>query len=226
MVLFGFTRGYIAADFMAAESRGILHRLMHARWRFLLRQKLGTVQNTAVRDVQRTRDLLNIQVQFIQSVTGLLMYLLVAFSISPLMTVLTLCGGGALMLVIRPLLLRTNRVGEDVSATEKEVAQFLGEHIIGMKTLKASGREDRAFASGQNFINRLRALAIRMAKIQSVSASLFQPFSVVFVVILFAITYQQPAFSIISFAATLYLIQKIFVYLDSAQSSMHGILEN
>ena len=225
MVLFGFTRGYIAADFMAAESRGILHRLMHARWRFLLRQKLGTVQNTAVRDVQRTRDLLNIQVQFIQSVTGLLMYLLVAFNISPLMTALTLAGGGALMLVIRPLLLRTNRVGEAVSSTEKEVAQFLGEHIIGMKTLKASGREDRAVASGQNFINRLRTLAIRMAKIQSVSAGLFQPFSVIFVVILFAITYQSPAFSLISFAATLYLIQKIFTYLDSAQSSLHSIFE-
>ena len=225
MVLFSFMRGWITADFLARESAGVLRLMLGAQWPFLLRQKLGSMQNSAVRDVQRTRDLLYMQVQFIQSVTGLLMYLLVAFNISPLTTMLTLVGGGALMLAVRPLLLRTNRVGEAMSSTEKEVAQFLGEHIIGMKTLKASGREARAFASGQNFINRLRALAIRMTKVQSVSASLFQPFSVVFVVILFAITYQSPAFSIISFAATLYLIQKIFVYLDSAQSSLHGIFE-
>src|SRR3989344_5593518 len=225
MVLFSFMRGWVTADFLARESAEVLRLILGAQWPFLLRQKLGNMQNSAVRDVQRTRDLLHIQVQFIQSVTGLLMYVLVAFNISPLTTIITLVGGGALLVVVRPLLLRTNRVGEAMSSTEKEVAQFLGEHIIGMKTLKASGRESRAFASGQNFINRLRALAIRMTKVKSVSASLFQPFSVVFVVILFAITYQQPAFSIISFAATLYLIQKIFVYLDSAQSSMHGILE-
>jgi ABC-type multidrug transport system fused ATPase/permease subunit len=225
VAIFAFLRGWITADFMAHESAEMLRHLLSARWPFLLKQKLGTIQNTAVRDIQRTRDLLFMQVQFIQSATGLLMYLLVAFNISPLMTLLTLVGGGTLMLIIRPLLLRTNKVGIALSHTEKEVAQFLSEHVIGMKTLKASGEEQRAFISGKVYVEQLRSLTVRMAGAQSISGSLFQPFSVVFVVVLFAVTYRLPGFSIISFAATLYLIQKIFTYLESAQSSLHGILE-
>ncbi len=225
MVLFSFLRGWITADFLATESTDTLRQILNARWSFLLRQKLGTIQNTAIRDIQRTRDLLYMQVQFIQSLTGLVMYVLVAFNISPLTTGLTLVGGGALVLVVRPLLLRTNRTGAAMASTEKEVTHFLGEHIIGMKTLKASGQEERALMSGAKFISALRALSIRMTAVQSISASLFQPFSVIFVVILFSISYQSPTFSIISFAATLYLIQKIFTYMDSAQSSLHGVFE-
>jgi ABC-type multidrug transport system fused ATPase/permease subunit len=225
MVGFSFLRGYITADFLANESKEILRHILSAQWPYLLRQKLGTMQNTAIRDIQRTRDLLFMQVQFIQSLTGLLMYLLVAFNISPFMTTLTMAGGAVLILVIRPLLVRTNRIGADMSSTEKEVTQFLAEHIIGMKTLKASGREERALKGGARFIDRLRSLAIRITAVQSISASLFQPFSVVFVVILFAATYRLPGFSIISFAATLYLIQKIFTYMDSAQSALHGAFE-
>lgn len=223
--VFSFMRGWITADFLATESASVLSLILKAQWPFLLRQKLGNLQNTAVRDIQRTRDLLYMQVQFIQSVTGLLMYLLVAFNISPFTTGLTVAGGGVLMLLVRPLLMRTNRVGGAMASTEKEVTQFLGEHIIGMKTLKASGQEDRALESGKGFIAKLRALTIRMVAVQSVSSSLFQPFSVIFVVILFAITYRLPSFSIISFAATLYLIQKIFTYMESAQSSLQGVFE-
>ncbi len=225
MVAFGYIRGWVTADFMSKESSEMLRRLLSASWPFLLKQKLGVIQNTLVRDIQRTNDLLFTQVQLIQSATGLVMYLLVAFNISPPTTLFTLVGGGALILVVRPLLVRSQRVGAVMATTEKEVTQFLGEQIIGMKTLKSSGRESRAREAGQRFIDQLRTLSIRMALVRSISASLFQPFSIIFVIVLFALTYNTPGFSIISFAAALYLIQKIFTYLDSAQSSLHGIFE-
>lgn len=94
-----------------------------------------------------------------------------------------------------------------------------------MKTVKAAGMEERALQSGNRMVQRLRELTIRMALIRSISGSLFQPFSLVFVIILFAITYQSPDFSIVSFAATLYLIQKIFTYLESGQSALHIVSE-
>ena len=65
-----------------------------------------------------------------------------------------------------------------------------------------------------------------MALIRSISGSLFQPFSLIFVIILFSITYRLPDFSMISFAAALYLIQKIFTYLESGQGALHGIRES
>src|SRR3989344_4297500 len=169
----GYIRGRIGAGFMGRESEGMLKRMLHASWAFLLKQKIGTLQATLVRDIQRTENLLSVFGQIIQSFSGLFIYLLVALNISPIMTVSTLVVGVVLLFAVRPLMIR-----------------------------------------------------IRMALIRSISGSLFQPFSLIFVIILFAITYRLPDFSMISFAAALYLIQKIFTYLESGQGALNGIRES
>ena len=94
-----------------------------------------------------------------------------------------------------------------------------------MKAIKAAGAEERALENGGTLVRMLRTLSIRGALIRSISGSLFQPFSLIFVIILFAITYRLPDFSMISFAAALYLIQKIFTYLESGQGALSGIRE-
>jgi len=224
-VVFGYIRGWINADFMSNESTDMLQRTLRASWPYLLRQKIGTLNNTLVRDIQCTSALLNSFGQVIQSFSGLLMYLLVAINISPRMTLYTLFAGAILLVFARPLLIRMVRTSDETARTEKRFAQFLTEHIIGMKSIKAAGAEASAQRSGASLLQSLRTLAIQQAFIKSASSSLFQPFSIVFVVVLFAVTYRSPDFSIISFAATLYLIQKIFTYLESGQSALHGIGE-
>jgi ABC-type multidrug transport system fused ATPase/permease subunit len=224
-VTFGYIRAWIEADFLADASDESLRLTLLASWPFLLKQKMGTLQNTLVRDVQRTTGMLSSLSQVIQSFTGLLMYLLVAFNISPLTTFLTMLGGTLLLIIVRPLLARTRRIGEEMAVTEKSLTQFLIEHIIGMKAIKAAGMEKRALTSGRGIIGHLRHLSIRLGLIRSLNSSLFQPFSLVFVILLFVLTYRMPGFSIISFAAVLYLIQKIFTYLESAQTSFHGLSE-
>lgn len=225
VALFGYVRGRVSADFMGIESADMLTRALRASWPFLLRQKIGTLQATLVRDIQQTASLLEVSAQAVQSFSGFCMYLLVAVNISPLMTLCTVVGGGVLLFVVRPLLKRTQLAIREYLDTEKNYTQFLNEHLVGMKAVKAAGMEERALESGNRLVQRLRELTIRMALIRSISGSLFQPFSLVFVIILFAITYQSPDFSIVSFAATLYLIQKIFTYLESGQSALHIVSE-
>lgn len=225
VTLFGYIRGRIGADFMGTESERMLGRMLHASWPFLLKQKLGTLQATLVRDIQRTEGLLSVFAQIIQSFSGFFIYLLIAMNISPVMTVSTLVAGGGLLFVVRPLMVRAQATGNILIATEKNYTHFLSEHIIGMKAVKAAGAQERALESGGALVKMLRTLSIRMALIRSLSGSLFQPFSLIFVIILFAISYRLPGFSMISFAAALYLIQKIFTYLESGQGALHGIRE-
>jgi len=141
------------------------------------------------------------------------------------MTLYTLGGGVVLLFVVRPLLRRTRSIAERTALTEKQFSQFLSEHIIGMKSIKASGAEESALQKGSGQIGLLRTLSIRQALVRSVSSSLFQPVSLILVVILFMLTYSSPGFSIISFGATLYLIQKIFTYLESGQNAIQSISE-
>ena len=119
------------------------------------------------------------------------------------MTLFTLIAGAVLLLIVRPLMVRTQATADLVVATEKSYAHFLSEHIIGMKAVKAAGVEERAIENGGTLVRMLRKLSIRGALIRSISGSLFQPFSLIFVIILFAITYRLPDFNIISFAAAL-----------------------
>lgn len=222
-VLFGYLRGRIVADFLHAESKILMSRTLHASWPFLLKQKLGHIHSTLVRDLQMTSSLLSIISQVIQSFTGLLMYLLVAINISPMVTFSTVVGGLVLMGIIYPLSQRLQKVGSELSQTEKKISQFLSEYIIGMKAVKVAGAEDKALAAVNDSIDFLRLLQIRVAGMQSISAGVFQPFSIIFVLVLFALTYQLPGFSLVSFAAALYLVQKIFTYLESGQGALNNL---
>ncbi|MDO8518141.1 MAG: ABC transporter ATP-binding protein [bacterium] len=225
VVVFGYIRGWIAADFLGRESEDVLHRTMYASWPFLLKQKIGTMHNTLVRDIQCTGNLLGAAGQVIQSFSGFLMYLLVALNISPTITMYTLLGGAVLFFMVRPLLRSTRGIAESAAYSEKKFSQFLSEHIVGIKSIKAAGAERASIEEGDAQIGLLRTLSIRQALVRSLSGSLFQPASLVMVVVLFLLTYHSPNFSIIAFAATIYLIQKIFTYLESGQNALHAVTE-
>jgi len=225
VVAFGYIHGWITADFLGKETEDVLRRTMHASWPFLLKQKIGTMHNTLVRDIQCTGGLLGVLGQVIQSFSGFLMYLLVAFNISPMITLYTLGGGAVVLFVVRPLLRRARGIAERTALAEKQFSQFLSEHIIGMKSVKAAGAEYQALKKGSGQIGLLRTLSIRQALIRSANSSFFQPASLILAVILFALTYRTPGFSIIAFGVTLYLIQKIFTYLQSGQNALQGISE-
>ncbi|MBI5742638.1 MAG: ABC transporter ATP-binding protein, partial [Candidatus Niyogibacteria bacterium] len=222
--IFGYIRGYIIADFSSIESRTLLARVMNASWPFLLQQKLGHVQTSLMRDVKNTSGLLGALSQLIQSITGVVIYLIVALNISPLLTLCTAVGGAVLLGIVRPLMLKNQRMAEETSETEKTLSQFISEHIIGIKTVKAGGVAKSALAAGSELIDNLRRLSIRSGLIISLSGSLFQPFSLLFIIGLFSILYLTSSFNLVSFAAALYLIQKIFTYLESAQSSLQGVI--
>ncbi len=225
VALFAFIRGWIVADFLSSESREMFRRLLEASWPYLLKQKIGHLHSTLVRDIQRTSSLFEMTSQIIQSGTGFLMYFAVAFAISPLMTLLALVGAGLLLGAIRPLLRRTVQSGAAMAVSEKQISQFLSEHIIGMKLVKAGGVAREALRQGQRLLLELRHSYVRIMLVRALSTSLFQPFGLIFVIFLFFVMYKTPDFSIITFAATLYLIQKIFTYAESAQNSLHGFGE-
>ena len=225
MVLFGYIRGWITADFLSKESAEVLRLTMRSSWPFLLKQKIGTLHNTLVRDIQASSSLLGVLGQVIQSFSGFLMYLLVALNISHMVTLYAIGGGAILFFIVRPLLRRMRGLAESATLVEKQYSQFLSEHIMGMKSIKAAGTERRALALGTSYITELRTITIYQALIRSLGSSVFQPMSLILVVVLFLLTYHQPNFSIIAFGATLYLIQKIFTYLESGQNAFQAVVE-
>ena len=223
VIMFGYIRGWVNADFLSKESQSSMRSTLFSSWSFFLKQKFGTIHTSLIRDVQQTGALMGAIVQVIQSFSGCLMYLLVAISISPIITLYAVIGGALLLFVLRPFLYRIKKIGKETEGVEKQFSHFLSEHITGMKLIKASGSEKMAIDYGTSHIRVLRNLSIKQSLLNTVSTSFFQPAAILLVIILFLITYNTPEFNIISFSASLYLIQKIFVYLESGQNSIQSV---
>lgn len=223
--IFTYIRARIGAEFVNTEMADILSATLHARWPFLLKQKIGYVQNTIVSDVRSSVNLLNVSTQVIQSFSGLLVYLIVALSISPNITLLTLGTGVILLFVLRPLVRKTHAVNEQASIIDKQFSQHMTEHLGGLKVVKASGEERRVFEKAKDLLVSLQVLYVRNTVVQALGTIFIQPFSVVFILVVFAFAYKAPGFDLAVFAATLYLIQKIFTYLQSGQGAIHSVSE-
>ncbi|MBC7836228.1 ABC transporter ATP-binding protein [Acetobacteraceae bacterium] len=220
-----YIRGGITSRFLYSESRTVFERVLRASWPYLVKQQAGHLQSALTRNIQRTRDLLDSVTQIIQSTTGAVIYFAVAFSISPFITSATLVAGAIFLFAFRPLILRVRRLSNDYATTEKRFLQYAGEHIAGLKSIKASGKERPALLAAEQLLKYLQGLAVKLALARAVNTSFIQPFGLMFIVIMFAFTYNTPGFSLPTFAASLYLMQKIFMYLEATQVSFQTINE-
>ncbi len=222
---FTYIRARITASFRFREINHMFSGTLNAKWMFLAKQKTGYMQNTLFWDVKQSAGLLDAVAQFIQSSTGFIIYFFVALSISPIITLITLMAGVILLFGLRPLVRKTRVLGEQKSVLEKTFTNYLIEHLGGLKVVKASGVGQKIINAGRVTLEKLRAIYIKNAIVHSIGTAVIQPFSLIFILVLFVFAYKLPSFNIAAFAAVLYLIQKIFVYLQSTQSSLHTMAD-
>ncbi len=225
LIAFSYIRARIAANFMGTEMGYLFSGTLTARWPFLLKQEGGYLQNTLFWDVKRAANLLDVIAQAAQSWSGCVVYLLVALTISPTITSVTVLAAGLFLFLFKPLVQRTRILAEATSSNEKRFAQHLMEHLGGLKNIKVYGKESAVYETGNTFLVRLQDAYARSALVQSLGTVLIQPFSFLFMLAMFAFSYATGSFNLAAFAATLYLIQKIFTYVQSGQASFHSINE-
>lgn len=223
---FAYLRSRVNSRFFGKEVERLHALTLSASWPFIVRQKAGHLQSSILWDVRRVNDLLDTVVQFAQSGTGLMIYTLVALSISPLTTLVTGIAGVLLLILLRPLLSKTRAFGESMRTAENELTQHIGEHIGGFKQLKAAQATDGAIASAATDIRKLEHALGRSILASSIGSIFVQPFGFLFAMVLFSIAYLTHTFHLAEFAATLYLIQKIFTYMESSQASLNVMLRS
>lgn len=220
-----YLRASINANFRNKEMAVIFGGVLHSEWGFLVRQKAGYIQTSTIRDVQATASLFEVFAQVIQSFTGFLMYFLVAVAISSYITALTIIVGGILLIFLYPLVKKTRKIGEEMVTAEKSLSEHFTEYIFGIKTVKASGKEEEILTQGKGFLEIMRRLYTRNALVHSLGTIFIQPIGFLLIIVVFYFAYHSPDFNIVVFGATIYLIQKIFSYLESGQNALHSIGE-
>ena len=218
-----YMRAWIGADFRNKEMTNLFGGALRSEWGFLVRQKAGYIQTSTVRDVQMTASLFDVFAQTIQSFTGFLMYFAVAVGISSRITAYTILVGAVLLLFLYPLVKKTRTIGEKTIEAEKNMSELLTEYLFGLKTVKTAGKEEEVLAEGKGFLETMRRLYTKNAFVHSMGTIFIQPIGFLLIIVIFYFAYHSPNFNIVVFGATIYLIQKIFSYLESGQNALHSV---
>lgn len=223
LFIFSYIRAKIALDYRLNTVRDLLSKVLSARWSLLLKQKTGNIHNILIRDVEKSAELLTAIAYFLLSFVSVIIFLAFAVMISPRIMMLTAAGGVAILFILKPLLKKTRQINSFYSKESKNVSQYLIEHLLGIKSIKSSASENAVFEKGMSRFDFLRRLEFKAAILGFLNRSSLEPLSIIFIAYIFAFSYNKPGFSIQVFAATIYFIQRIFVYFEGMQSSLDTI---
>ena len=224
-IVFNAIQIKIIADFEKRTSAELYQKTMQARWPYLLRQKIGYLAAILQNDIGQNTYLLKYISQIILLATGLIMYTFVAINISPVITFSAFALGGLMFLLMKRFVYKTRLVSQAYANLNKEISHFINEHMLGIKTIKAMNSEKPIVAKGFDYFERMKNLRVRNFYLQNTTTELIAPVGMVFIALAFAYTYKTPGFNLASFAVIIYMIEKIFAYLQNAQMKMHNINE-
>lgn len=226
VIIFNYVRIKIDTDYEETTRNNLFKSVLNAKWPYLIKQKIGYLETMLMTDATRGSILLREISNMIMVATGLLMYILVAINISLEITLVTIILGGVLFLLFKPLLYKTRSYASKTARENKEVAHYVNESIIGMKTIKSMHLAEKIAAMASKYFNELKQLKTVTFLLSTLSGALLQPISLIFISVVFAVAYKMPQFNFAALVAIIYLIQRIFQYIQSLQSGLHNINES
>lgn len=219
----GFIKARITSDYSEKTRSNLFAKTIKTKWSYLLTQKMGHLQTVLMTNVTNTELLLNHISGVVIVLSSLLVYLSIAINISMPTTLFTIIVAGIFFVVFKPLMYNTKLANNEIEGINRTIAHFVNENILGMKTVKVMLADDSVIAKGSGYFRSLKNLVSRINFLRVVPDSLMQPFGVIFIMVIFAFSYKLPDFNIASFAAVVYLIQRIFLYFQQLQSSLQMI---
>lgn len=215
----------ITADYERDSRSGLFKGLLEAHWPFLTRQKIGYLETILIKDLTEVRVLLGFFAQASVALTSLIVYVAIALTISPTITLLSLVLGGAMFLVLKPLLYRIKALSKQQAEALSGMSHFVGEGVLGIKNIKAGSVIDAIAREADQYFFVLRQVNIKLKIFHQIPTLLSQPMSVFFVVSIFAFLYTTENFELGIFIASMYLVYKIFTYIHSLQAIVYSVAE-
>lgn len=216
----------ITNDYAETTRKSLLSKILKANWPHLIKQKLGHLETILLIDVPTSTSLLQEISNSIMVGTSLLIYILVAINISLSITLLTLILGCVLFLLLKPLIFKIKNIASQRVNLNKQIAHQANESILGVKTFKVMNAAEKVVKRAAENFSELTSINLRLGILKSISSSFIQPIALIFICLIFAFSYRLPSFNFAALVAIIYLIQKIFVYIQQVQQSFNSVNES
>ncbi|MDD5031507.1 MAG: ABC transporter ATP-binding protein [Patescibacteria group bacterium] len=218
LILFSYIIIKITASYEERTRNNLFEATLKADWPYLLEQKLGHLETILMINISQGSNLLRHISNTIMVLTSLIIYILVAINISIYITLITLILGLLLFLVFKPLIYRVRTLSRKTERLNKEISHYVNENIVGMKTIKAIFVGNKVARAGREFFRQLKDMQVKQTLLSNITGAFMQPVSLVFVCIVFALSYRSSNFNFAALVAVIYLIKQIFSYFEQLQT--------
>lgn len=213
----------IMADFEKRMRSKLLSLTFKANWPFLSSQKVGHLGQMVITEVANSSAILYYLSSAMLVCANLLIYTGLVFNLSRIVAVLASLTGLVIFFGFLPLLRIIKIIASAMAVSNKKIAHYASEHIIGAKTLKSMALEASVLARGDGLLLAMKSLYLKSCLVKNVTDALLQLIGVFFVIGLFAFLYKTSAFEFASFAVMVYALNKVITNVQYAQNHAHVI---
>lgn len=197
--------------------------VLRSDWPYLIEQKPAYIERVIMEDVSNSANIFSFTSDLVLTMASLLTYLVVAVNISTKITLLTVVLGAIIFFAIKPIFYKTRKITEKLAIMTKVTVHHVLENLIGVKIVKTLAAEEKVIERGSENFKELREYRVRSIIYQNLVGSLTEPIGITFIAVLFLISYDSPMFNLAAFAAIVYLVQKMFSFIQVMQGKINNI---
>ena len=213
----------ITARFEVNKRNELLGKLLRSDWAYLLRQKVGFLDQVLLSNINTSSGILFHLGAMILVLANLAVYTFLVVNISPLVAFVAVIFGAAVFVLARPAFSFLRRQTQKIVAGQKEIGHFINEHLIGMKTVKTAAVADALAHKGAEHFEHQRILRLKTQSLQNLVTVSFQPAAALFILFTLAYFVRFDTLNIASFAVVVYALNRVFVAVQGLQSEVQDI---
>jgi len=223
LFIFGYLKNKVKNEYERNLKDQLFARIFSAQWPYLLKQKQGYLETIFNVDIIRTAATIETLSSIIITITGLLMYFLVAVNISQAVTAMTMVFTFTGFFVFKPLISLVRSVSQKSIKVQKETIHHISESATGIKLIKILRAEEPVVAISRLFSKEYEKLQNKAAILQQLSTVFIKPLSVIFVSFILMFAYYYTSYNVGVLIAIVYLVQQMFSYVQNLQTSAHTL---
>lgn len=222
-VVLDYIRVRINADYEQKTREKLFAAQLRSSWTHLLKQRIGHLETLILVDIPASKEMLARITVSIMYITSLVMYLAIVFNVSWVITLLTVTIGGLSFFLFKPIAYKIHTLATKRSRLQHDTAHHVSEHLSGMKSVKTFGAEEPAIRRGDSLFDSLKKLTVNIDMLRVVAVAVVPPAAVLYVAFIFGLSFYFRIVSVAALPTIVYLIYRIFSYMQQLQDSMQLI---
>jgi ATP-binding cassette, subfamily C, bacterial len=195
-----------------------------ARWRLIARTRGSDLNHALTNDIDRVQGAMFSLLLLTQNMILLIIYAVLAATISIKMTLFAIAIGTTVLLLLYPVRRFSSLYGQQLTSARQEQYRTVSEFITGMKMAKSFNAEPRYLGQLAATLRGVRVQALRYTRLASTGTLLFQVTSTIAIAVFVYIAVSHLHLPVARIAVMVLLFMRVAPRFNDLQDMMQQLL--